>query len=173
MNSEIEQNSNNDSHSINKNDIGTTQSISDLSPFTFHLTKPFNSHFLGTGWAFPPSFIKKTGVEMVSYEEDIRQSLAILFSTISGERISDMEYGSHIHRWVFEKMDLSTKTLIGESIRKSILYFEPRITLEKVEVEIKDPLEGILWINMEYTVRLTNTRSNMVYPFYFREGTNL
>lgn len=132
-----------------------------------------NKSFLGVGWAFPPAFIKNAGVETAGYEEDIRQSLTILFSTIPGERIPDMEYGSHINRWVFEKMDLSTRTLIRECIRKSILYFESRITLEKVEVEIKDPLEGILWINMEYTVRLTNTRSNMVYPFYFKEGTNL
>lgn len=132
-----------------------------------------NKSFLGIGWAFPPAFVKKAGAEMGSYEEDIRQSLAILFSTIPGERISDMGYGSDIHCWMFEKMDLSIKTLIGESIRKSILYFESRITLEKVDVEIKDPLEGILWINIEYTVRLTNTRSNMVYPFYFKEGTNL
>ncbi|MDR2084116.1 MAG: GPW/gp25 family protein [Bacteroidales bacterium] len=158
--------------------IKSDESTSTLSPLPIHLSpnstpSPLNSQFLGIGWAFPPAFIKNTGVETVSYEEDIRQSLAILFTTIPGERISDMEYGSHIHRWAFEKMDLSTKTLINESIRKSILYFEPRITLEKVEVEIKDPLEGILWINMEYTVRLTNTRSNMVYPFYFQEGTNL
>lgn len=132
-----------------------------------------NKSFLGIGWGFPPAFVKKSGVEMAGYEEDIRQSLAILFATLPGERISNMEYGSHIHRWAFEKMDLSTQTLIEESIRKAILYFESRITLEKIVVEIKDPLEGILWINMEYTVRLTNTRSNMVYPFYFKEGTNL
>ena len=142
-----------------------------LSPFTSQLNKTFN--FLGTGWAFPPAFIKNTGVETVSYEKDIRQSLTILFSTLPGERIADMKYGSNIHQWVFEKMDLSTRTLITESIKKAVLYFEPRITLEKVDVEIKDPLEGILWINLEYTVRLTNTRSNMVYPFYFKEGTNL
>ena len=44
--------------------------------------------FLGKGWSFPPAFDKKLGsVEMVSMEEDIRQSLEIYFGTKPGERI--------------------------------------------------------------------------------------
>jgi phage baseplate assembly protein W len=70
-------------------------------------------------------------------------------------------------------MDLSIRTLIAEEIKRAILYFEPRIDVEKIGVEIRDPQEGILWVNLEYRIRQTNARSNMVYPFYFKEGTNL
>lgn len=129
--------------------------------------------FLGTGWAFPPSFIKGHGAQMASGEEDIRQSIEILLSTSPGERIFNFEYGANIRQWVFEQMDLSVKTLIIEEIKHAVLYFEPRVDLEKVDVEIKDPQEGILWISLEYRVRQTNSRSNMVYPFYFNEGTNI
>lgn len=129
--------------------------------------------YLGTGWNFPPSFIKEYGVEMVSDEEDIRQSLKILFSTTPGERIFRFDYGCNLKQWTFEKMNLSIETLIIDTIRQAILYYEPRIDVEKIGVEIKNPAEGILWINLGYTVRQTNTRSNMVYPFYFKEGTNL
>ena len=39
--------------------------------------------FLGKGWSFPPAFDKKLGsVEMVSMEEDIRQSLEIYFQSL-------------------------------------------------------------------------------------------
>ncbi|MDR0683111.1 MAG: GPW/gp25 family protein [Dysgonamonadaceae bacterium] len=131
------------------------------------------NEFLGTGWAFPPAFVKGYGVQMASGEEDIRQSLEILFSTSPGERIFNFEYGANIRRWIFEKMDLSVKTLIIEEIKHAILYFEPRIVMEKIDVEIKDPLEGILWISLEYSIRQTNSRYNMVYPFYFKEGTNI
>ena len=130
-------------------------------------------NFLGTGWAFPPAFVKGYAVQMIGGEDDIEQSLEILFTTMPGERIFNFEYGCNIRQWVFEEMDLSVKTLIADEIRRAILYFEPRIDVEKVEVEIKDPLEGILWINLEYHVRQTNSRSNKVFPFYFREGTNL
>ncbi|GAB7202250.1 hypothetical protein [Dickeya oryzae] len=44
--------------------------------------------FLGTGWGFPPQFDTAThSIGMVSGDEDIRQSLALLLSTRPGERI--------------------------------------------------------------------------------------
>jgi phage baseplate assembly protein W len=132
-----------------------------------------NELFLGTGWAFPPAFVKGHAVQMVSGEEDIEQSLEILLSTTPGERIFNFEYGCNIRQWMFEDMDLSVKTLIADEIRHAILYFEPRIDVEKIAVEVKDAQEGILWINLEYRVRQTNSRSNKTYPFYFKEGTHI
>ena len=32
---------------------------------------------------------------------------------------------------------------------------------------------GILRITLDYTIRRTNRRANMVYPFYLHEGTDL
>lgn len=44
--------------------------------------------FLGKGWAFPPEFSHNDNpTRMSNYEEDIRQSLIILLSTRTGERI--------------------------------------------------------------------------------------
>jgi uncharacterized protein len=131
--------------------------------------------YLGTGWAFPPHFIKgdTKGAVLVSGEEDIQQSLRILLSTIPGERIFRFDYGCAIHKWVFSKMNLSEKTLIADIIEKAIVAGEPRITLETVDINIKDAVNGRLEIQLYYLVKATNSRSNMVYPFYFREGTDL
>lgn len=129
--------------------------------------------FLGTGWAFPPRFTKEYGVEMVSQEEDIAQSLIILLSTTPGERLFRFDYGCNIRQWVFEEMNLSNETLIIESIEQAILFFEPRIDVEHIALDTKDELEGILWIMIDYRIRETNSRSNMVYPYYFKEGTNI
>lgn len=129
--------------------------------------------YLGTGWAFPPTFIKESGVSMISDDDDIKQSLAILFSTTPGERIFRFEYGCNIHRFVFEEMTLSNETLMIDHIKRAILHFEPRISVEKVAIDTKDYLDGTLWIHIEYKIRATNNRSNIVYPFYFKEGTNL
>jgi phage baseplate assembly protein W len=132
-----------------------------------------NKSFLGTGWAFPPAFIKNQGAEMVSEEEDIEQSLKILFSTNLGERIFRFDYGCNIRQWIFDDINLSTKTLMSETIEQAILDFEPRINVEKIEIETKDFADGILWINIEYSIPKINSRKNMVFPFYFKEGTNL
>lgn len=128
--------------------------------------------YLGTGWAFPVRFNQR-GVHLVSDEEDICESLRILFSTIPGERVFRYNYGCPIDKWVFSKIDLSERTMIIDIIEQAIREGEPRITTDAVDVEIRDAMEGILWIKIEFTIRQTNSRSSMVYPFYFLEGTQL
>ncbi|WP_165041459.1 GPW/gp25 family protein [Dysgonomonas sp. ZJ709] len=129
--------------------------------------------YLGIGWSFPVSFNKREGVSMSYGDSDIRESLKILLSTIPGERIFRPEYGCNIRQWTFSRMNLSEKTRIINTIEMAILEGEPRIILESVDVSIKDEREGILWISIDYLVSQTNSRSNMVYPFYIKEGTNL
>ena len=128
--------------------------------------------YLGTGWGFPVRFNQR-GVHLVSDEEDIWESLRILFSTFPGERVFRYNYGCPFDKWVFSKIDLSERTMIIDIIEQAIREGEPRITTDSVEVEIRDAMEGILWIKVEFTIRQTNSRSSMVYPFYFLEGTQL
>jgi len=130
--------------------------------------------FLGTGWSFPPEFDRRLkAVKMVSGEEDIRESLRILLATAPGERVMQPSYGCGLKQLVFETMSESVVTEIKDLIERAVLFFEPRITLTRIEVDTVDVYEGLLKIALDYTVRTTNTRSNMVYPFYFLEGTNL
>lgn len=132
-----------------------------------------NKSFLGKGWAFPPKFgDSENVVAMVSGEENIRQSINILLSTTPGERIHRYDYGCPIRQYAFEVMNLTTQTIMKELIEKAIILFEPRITLNKVLFEIEHE-EGIILIHLDYTVRQTNRRSNMVYPFYLNEGTEI
>lgn len=130
--------------------------------------------FLGLGWSFPPEFHKHAdmlGVKMVEEEEDIRESLKILLSTRPGERIMQPSYGCGLHAMVFETVDESTITEITDIIERAVLFFEPRITLEHIDVSMEDAYNGQLKIQLNYTVRKTNSRSNVVYPFYYIEGT--
>jgi phage baseplate assembly protein W len=137
-----------------------------------------NNSFLGTGWSFPPSFNEHTGaVELVSHDEDIQQSLNIILSTTPGERLLHPGFGCDIKKMVFETINESVITRIKDAIERAILFFEPRITLEDVVVDTEDSREkpnsiydGVMKIELIYTIRQTNTRSNMVYPFYFAEA---
>lgn len=126
--------------------------------------------FLGRGWSFPPTF-RDDGVAMSAYEEDIRESLCVLFGTSPGERVHHYDYGCPLRRYAFEPITTETTVQMRNDITRAIILFEPRITLEDVSFE-EQPEEGILQIQLTYTVVRTNNRTNMVYPFYLNEGTN-
>lgn len=128
--------------------------------------------FLGRGWAFPPRINAHSGnIEMVEANDDIIESLRILMSTRPGERIMQPDYGCRLHDMVFENTDAVTRSGIETAIRQAILFFEPRITVQSINVGLDNWLEGRLQISLEYTVDQSNSRSNMVFPFYIGEGT--
>lgn len=109
---------------------------------------------------------------MVADDEDIAESLRILLSTHPGERVMLANYGCGLRRMVFEEASEQTVTEIKEMIRKAILFYEPRITLENMDAELVDAMNGRLDILIDYTIRTTNTRHNLVYPFYLHQATN-
>ena len=129
--------------------------------------------FLGNGWSFPSALDKDgTPTRMSAYEENIRQSLWTLLSTSPGERVHRYDCGCPVRRYVFEIMDISTQTLLRDEIERAVVMFEPRVDLNRVDFEV-DEAAGILRITLDYTIRRTNRRTNMVYPFYLHEGTDL
>ena len=82
-------------------------------------------------------------------------------------------YGCRIHAMIFESINENTITEIKDAIERAILFFEPRISLNSIDVDTSDSYEGRLNIQLNYTVRTTNTRSNIVYPFYYIEGSHV
>ncbi len=133
-----------------------------------------NESFLGTGWSFPPSFDKTNEfVRMSSDEKDIMESLQVLLSTRPNERIMLPEYGCNLESLLFESINLTLTTKITEIIRTAILYSEPRIDLENVTLDQEHILDGRIDIILDYRIRTTNSRRNMVYPFYRIEGNDI
>ena len=127
---------------------------------------------LGTGWSFPPTFSRvSASVEMVSDEEDVRQSLWNLFSTSLGERIMLPEYGCNVWGLVFRSVNTAFRTKVAVAIRQAVLNWEPRIDVDDVAVVPDPKVAGLIVITLSYTIRRINSRSNLVYPFYLQEGT--
>lgn len=128
--------------------------------------------FLGKGWAFPPGF-EDGGRQAVTRrdEADIEDSLRILLSTVPGERVMRPDYGCDLTPLLFESLDMGLKTFIADRIRTSILYHEPRVDLKRVTLDQSDDNAGLVLIEVDYVVRSTNSRRNLVFPFYRGEGT--
>jgi Bacteriophage baseplate protein W len=138
------------------------------------MNTPFNS-FLGTGWAFPPTFDNETGnVELVSDREDIKESLDILLSTSLGERVMQPNYGCNLDDYMFESLNNNLIGLIKHHVENSILYYEPRIVVENIDVTAADStdlIEGRFTISVEYSIPETNSRFNYVYDYYLNEAS--
>lgn len=130
--------------------------------------------FLGKGWSFPPTFDNRTkGVVMTEGEDDIRGSLEILLGTRIGERVMRPGYGMSLDRLMFEAIDTALVATLEKDLEFAIALYEPRINLTELAVMQDQQVEGRLLIVVEYVVRSTNTRNNLVYPFYINEGTEL
>lgn len=130
--------------------------------------------FLGRGWSFPPEFNRSSGeVKMLEAEEDIRSSLEILLATRLGERVMVPNYGCNLDELLFNPLNQGLKTYVVDLIKTAILYHEPRIDVQKIDISQSNELEGLLLIQLDYIIRQTNSRRNMVYPFYKEEGNEL
>ena len=126
-----------------------------------------NPQFLGKGWSFPVTFGNQgRSVGMAQADEDIRQSLDILLSTSLGERVMRPGFGWKRDALMFEPLSTSFGAYLAREIENAILFYESRIELNRVDFETATDQSGVILIRLDYTVRATNTRTNLVYPFY-------
>jgi phage baseplate assembly protein W len=133
-----------------------------------------DQQFLGRGWGFPVTFANQgRSVTMAEAEDDIRQSLEILLSTHVGERVMQPTYGWRREAVVFEPMSTSFAAFLAQEIENAILFFESRIELNRVNFDNDGDQQGLVLLRLDYTIRTTNTRTNLVYPFYLDQATNL
>lgn len=135
-----------------------------------------DERFIGFGWAFPPAFVKsgagtaRRGEAVMSAGiEDIRQSLRIILGTALGERLMRADFGCNLEDRVFDAMNASMLSYVETLVRSALLYHEPRIDADEIAV-VPDQAEGRLDISVGFVVRGTNSRFNVVYPFYLEQG---
>ncbi len=128
--------------------------------------------FLGQGWSFPPQFDTETkALALVRELEDIQQSLYILLRTEPGERVMQPDYGCALRPFLFENLVSSTLTRLQDVVQKAILRYEPRVQAGPVQVDASRVADGVLLLDVSYTVRRLNSRHNLVFPFYLQEAT--
>jgi Bacteriophage baseplate protein W len=127
--------------------------------------------FLGAGWAFPPTFLDHgADVAMTEGSVNVAQSIAILVRTQHGERVMRPGFGAGLDAVMFAEVDQDLLNSVTSLITDAVLYHEPRVRLDDVDVTqtVSDP--GLLRIAVTYTVLANNSRYNLVYPFVLTEA---
>jgi phage baseplate assembly protein W len=121
---------------------------------------------LGTGVAFPVEVDPHGALSLVEGAKDVEQAIEIILSTAPGERPMRPEFGCGVHRLVFERMEGATLGRVEREIRRALKLWEPRINVEAVSIDLDERQEGRLLVSIDYRLRATRDRRNLIYPFY-------
>lgn len=124
------------------------------------------SDFLGVGWSFPIQIDSAGQMQLAEYDEKVRQSIWTILGTAPGERVMRSDFGCGIHRYVFAPNSASTRGAIANDVRRALLMWEPRIEVLAVDTDSTDEAPNTIAVQIDYRVRTTNNRFNLVYPFY-------
>lgn len=124
-----------------------------------------SASFLGVGWKYPVS-LERGRIAMAAYEESIRESIWIILATARGERKMRPDFGCGIHDLVFATNSGETVGRVAAEVRQALILWEPRIDVINVAAGSDESEPTRLLIQIEYRVRATNNRFNLVYPFY-------
>jgi phage baseplate assembly protein W len=127
--------------------------------------------FWGTGLSFPVN-TRNGNLAITSDEALIDQSIKIILGTNPGERVMRPDFGAGLNAFVFEPINTTTLEALRKRVQDSLVDWEPRIDVQSVKLttDASPGERGIVWIDVTYRVRTTNTLRNLVYPFYIAEG---
>lgn len=127
--------------------------------------------FLGVGWAFPVGVGAGGGIALARHGEDVAQAIRIVLGTAPGERVMRPDFGAGLVDLVFAPLDVAAAARIEARVREALVRWEPRIDVLDVGVAPVGADRSTARIELTYRVRAANTRDNLVYDLYLREGT--
>jgi hypothetical protein len=90
----------------------------------------------------------------------------MILGTARGERVMRPDFGCGIHDLVFAVNNATTAGRVVGEVRQALIQWEPRIDVLDVTASPDATEPNRLLIEIEYRVRATNSRFNLVYPFY-------
>lgn len=125
------------------------------------------AEFLGKGWSFPVAKDERVPrFAVAEYEACVEQGIQVVLRTALGERVMRPDFGCAIHELVFAPNSAATRGMAEHHVRDALLLWEPRIEVLDVTAVGSDDQEEVLSIGVHYRVRMTDSRFNLVYPFY-------
>jgi len=124
------------------------------------------NEILGKGWRFPILPDETGSLAYVGNDVNVEQSLRILLLTDLRERVMRADFGCQAPTLVFAPGSVQYLGLLETTVREAIRDWEPRVETESVTAEVDPEDETRVTVQIRYVVRQTNTRNNLVFPFY-------
>ena len=125
--------------------------------------------FLGTGWRFPLIPDENGKLAYSSGDDNVEQSLRILLQTSLGERVMRFEFGCRASEMVFAPGGHRYLRMLETSVEEAIRDWEPRIDVLEIRAESVPAESERVDVFVAYRIRASNTKANLVFPFYLDE----
>src|SRR5947209_14341961 len=123
------------------------------------------SNLYGQSISFPPRIGTNGSMQWSSGELNVREAICIILRTRPGERIMRPDFGCGLDRYLFEPNSISTLRLIQEEVKRSLMRWEPRITLDDVRVEPSPIDSRAVNITIYYTLVATQRHEQLNLSF--------
>lgn len=124
------------------------------------------SDFVGRGISFPMRVDQSGAIAMTAGGDDIAASLRMVLMTAPGERVMRSQFGCRIWDLLFEPINANTLGRMATYVREALGQWEPRAIIDDIVAE-PDPADpSKVQIRIDYRIKATNDKRNLVYPFY-------
>jgi phage baseplate assembly protein W len=125
-----------------------------------------SASFVGRGFFWPMQVDHTGSIRLTDGAADIDAAMQVVLATAPGERVMRSQFGCRIWDLLFEPVTANVLGLMAQAVRDALAQWEPRVEVEQVNA-VPDPRDSALvMITIEYRVKATNDRRNLVYPFY-------
>lgn len=124
------------------------------------------NEIVGRGWAFPPKVNAHGGVALATDRDEIDQAISIILSTFQGMRVMRPTFGCQLNDLVFAPNNPKTIAQARRYVEEALGMWEPRITVDKIDVHLSSRNDACLEIEIQYEVKATRDKRSLVHPFY-------
>lgn len=96
-----------------------------------------------------------------SLETSVRQAIQVILQTRPGEQLMHPDFGAGLQAFLQESNTLVTRRRLHDRITESLNRWEPRILLDRVEVETVPDQPSHLRIEVWYRLRRTGVAQHL------------
>ncbi|NER84748.1 MAG: GPW/gp25 family protein [Leptolyngbya sp. SIO1D8] len=122
---------------------------------------------LGQGFAFPFRMSQQGRLALSTQQQSVRESIWLILLTEPGERLYRPSFGCRLSELAFAPINAETLMLMRIWVQEALVQWEPRIEVDSVLAQ-PQVAQGVVFITINYRLRKTNVRQNLVYPFYLQ-----
>lgn len=145
--------------------LNVFQKESGVSTFTYKDIGTSNIHFEKKDNI---SYINDNNTSNIN-DAAVKASLNNLFNFIPGQRILNPDFGNKLYQYLYEPITSYSADKIGKTLRSMIATYEPRISVNDIEV-VPENDDSACYVIIKYTINGLGVESSTILSMSSNSG---